>query len=125
MRPVRARYRAEPVTAALHPGRFSPNVDNRGLEALIRRSPVPLAPETRREARRAGRAGLSIAPVLALSATLALKRGGRTVTLLDWDAAVVTGLLRGILRDAERDDRADKPTPPVTHRRNQGDDQRS
>jgi hypothetical protein len=77
-----------------HTGRFAAGVDNKGIEALIRRSPVPLAEEARRAARLAARRGPQIAPVLALSATLALKRGSRVVQLGDWDAAVVLTALR-------------------------------
>lgn len=85
-------------------------MNNRGVEALIRRSPVPLAADTRREARRAARGGLDIAPVMALSATLALRNGLRVVPLALWDAAVVTETLRRL--DWGTDSR-DSELPPA------------
>jgi hypothetical protein len=80
------------VTAPHHAGRFAPRVDNRLLEALLRTAPVPLAPETLREARLAARRGLDIRPVLALASVSALRAGRRSVTLADFDAGVVAQL---------------------------------
>lgn len=64
-------------------------MDNRGVEALLRRSAIPLDERVRRAARTAARSGVDIRPILALAAVHAVRAGRRIVTLEDFDAAVV------------------------------------
>jgi hypothetical protein len=65
------------------------NSTPKGVEALFRRSPVLIERETRREARLAAAAGVPLAPVLALAILHAVRSGRRSVTLADFDAAVL------------------------------------